>query len=453
MSILRNSLAAGLFLASALPAQYDAVSPWWQAGQGTLLPQFQDWDNSNGQLRILNVNGAVQTQNHPFFTPLGTNGRACVTCHQPNASMSVTTVMLQQRWAQTQGQDAVFAAIDGSDCPSLPQAQMSSHSLLLNRGLFRIGLSWPPVTADGTSITPEFQIDVVNDPTGCNTSSQYGINSLQPTISVYRRPRLAANMAYVSGSGGMYLLADGRATSLQAQMTEAAAIHEEDPAPLSDDQLQQIQDFEMQVFAAQNWDTVGGLLNQPGAPAALGVDNLAAGTADPVPVTVGAFDAWSNAPGLSWRQQDFWQSVARGNDIFLTRQFQVSPGTMGTCSTCHQPGTPQWMDVGTTNLPSAKNSPELPLFKITCNSDAPPHPVLGSVIYTQDPGRALISGKCADVGSILVQQFRGLIARAPYFSNGSAATLAELVDFYDQRFAIGLSDQDKQDLVNLLSVF
>jgi cytochrome c peroxidase len=126
---------------------------------------------------------------------------------------------------------------------------------------------------------------------------------------------------------------------------------------------------------------------------------------------------------------------------------------MGTCSSCHQPSPPQSIDTGTTNLPTAKNSPELPLFQITCDNGATPHPVLGSVFFTQDPGRALISGKCAEAGAILPQQFRGLAARAPYFSNGSAATLAELVDFYDRRFAIGFSDQEKQDLMNLLSVF
>jgi hypothetical protein len=352
--------------------------------------------------------------------------------------MSITTVMVQQRWEQTQGKDSVFAAVDGSNCPNLPQTQVDSHALLLTRGLFRIALPWPPKGADGTSITPEFRIDVVNDPTGCNSGSQY--------ISVYRRPRMSANLSYVSGPGGMYLMADGRASTLQAQAIEAAAIHEENPAPLTANQLEQIQDFETHVFAAQNWDIQGGLLNQPGVPRSLGVDNLAAGTAEPFPVKVGSFAAWSNAPGMAWRQQDFRGSAARGEIIFLTRQFQVSPGVMGTCATCHQPGAPQWMDIGTTNLPSAKPSPELPLFKITCNGD-------GSVIYTQDPGRALITGKCADVGAILVQQFRGLAARAPYFSNGSAATLAELVDFYDERFAIGLSDQEKQDLANLLSVF
>ena len=49
-------------------------------------------------------------------------------------------------------------------------------------------------------------------------------------------------------------------------------------------------------------------------------------------------------------------------------------------------------------------------------------------------------------------QFRGLAARAPYFSNGSAATLRELVDFYDRRFDMKLSEIEKQDLVNFLSV-
>jgi cytochrome c peroxidase len=74
------------------------------------------------------------------------------------------------------------------------------------------------------------------------------------------------------------------------------------------------------------------------------------------------------------------------------------------------------------------------------------------VIYTNDPGRALISGRCMDVGAIVMQQFRGLSARAPYFSNGSAANLRELVDFYDRRFNSQYTEQEKQDLINFLSV-
>jgi cytochrome c peroxidase len=56
------------------------------------------------------------------------------------------------------------------------------------------------------------------------------------------------------------------------------------------------------------------------------------------------------------------------------------------------------------------------------------------------------------VGAILMQQFRGLAARAPYFVNGSAGDLTELVELYDRRFKIGLTQQEKQDLVNFLSV-
>jgi cytochrome c peroxidase len=74
------------------------------------------------------------------------------------------------------------------------------------------------------------------------------------------------------------------------------------------------------------------------------------------------------------------------------------------------------------------------------------------VIYTSDPGRALISGRCVDVGSIVMQQFRGLAARAPYFSNGSMKSLRELVDFYDRRFDMKMTEQEKQDLVNFLGV-
>jgi hypothetical protein len=442
-------------LHAQLPSTYNSTDPWWQAGEGITLPTTVDWDNVTGQLRTLNAGGDVQTQGHPFFTPLGANGRACVTCHQPSNGMAIGTALLQRRWSETQGTDPVFAAVDGSNCPNLPQTQMSSHSLLLNRGLFRIGLAWPPVAADGTAITPDFQITVASDPTGCNTSPVYGLNSPQPTISVYRRPRVVANVQYLATPNGMAIMADGREGTLQSQAMDAALIHEEASAPLTDDQLAQIVQFENQIFAAQNWDTQGGTLNDPNGPASMGVNNLAAGTpgADAVPDSASDFTSWQNVAALPSHEQAFHLSVVRGANLFFTRQFQLSAGVMGTCSTCHQPGAPISIDVGTTNLPTAKNSPELPLFQITCNSDAPPHPTLGSMFFTQDPGRALITGKCADAGSILPQQFRGLAARAPYFSNGSAATLGELLDFYDQRFSIGFTDQEKQDLANLLSVF
>jgi cytochrome c peroxidase len=45
---------------------------------------------------------------------------------------------------------------------------------------------------------------------------------------------------------------------------------------------------------------------------------------------------------------------------------------------------------------------------------------------------------------------RGLAGRAPNFHNGSAATLLDVVNFYDKRFGIRFTDTQKADLVAFL---
>jgi cytochrome c peroxidase len=45
---------------------------------------------------------------------------------------------------------------------------------------------------------------------------------------------------------------------------------------------------------------------------------------------------------------------------------------------------------------------------------------------------------------------RALAARPPYFHNGMAADLEAAVDFYDTRFDIGLTADEKRDLVAFL---
>lgn len=62
----------------------------------------------------------------------------------------------------------------------------------------------------------------------------------------------------------------------------------------------------------------------------------------------------------------------------------------------------------------------------------------------------MISGQCADVAKVKGPILRGLAARAPYFHNGSATTLDDVVTFYDQRFGINFTDQEKSDLVAFL---
>jgi hypothetical protein len=490
------SVAAILIAGSVRVGAMDAAQPAWiePGARGEMLASISH-ENIYGELGVLNADGPVTMAGHPFFTALGSNGRACVSCHQPRYAMSVSAQGLQERWRVTKGKDPVFAAIDGSNCPSLPQDQETSHSLLLERGLFRVFLPWPPKDTRGNDIKPEFSIEVVRDPTGCNVNREYGLNSKHPAISVYRRPRPAANLKYVIGGGAsqfiikngmpasidpetgqptaMNLMSDARQPTLKTQAVDAGLVHLQMREPLTSAQQKQIAEFEMQLYAAQRIDRVGGPL-QDGS-IALGPENLLRGKSGVLgdnfrtPV-FGVFDQWkSGASGANDTQKAFRASVARGNDVFFTKPFWIRDAmhinTVGlgnplkrTCATCHNMQmtgmdlTAGWMDLGTTNAPWAGESPELPLFKITCDKNLPPHTFLGRVIYTQDPGRALISGKCNDVGAIVMQQFRGLAARPPYFSNGSARNFRELVDFYDRRFNIRFTEQEKQDLVNFLSV-
>jgi hypothetical protein len=492
-----RAVIATLALSVAYGAAAQTASPdsWWQPNSGQRMQASIAYADGSGAVQLLNTGGALDTENHAFFTSIGANGRACVTCHQPANGMSVSLYAIQQRWQATGGADPLFAAIDGSNCPSLPQQDVDSHSLLLKRGLFRIFRAWPPHAPDGSVITPEFTIEVLHDPTGCNLDPTYGLHSKQPRISVFRRPRPPANLKYVTSYGYVFepknglplpvdpltglrysgnLMADQRDRTLPEQALDAMANHLERATPPTAVQLQQIISFETQAYVAQIADFVGGMLNAGGAsggPAALstGAPGVLKSTKNPQWVE---FKSWEDAakdPSLTPAQREFRLSVARGAQIFRERTFLITDSaglnsmnfgnpTRDSCNFCHNMTrtgmdvAPGQVDLGTTNEPFADPAPDLPLFKLTCDPRYPAHPFLGRVIYTHDPGFALTTGKCADIGKITMQSMRGIAARAPYFSNGSAATLRDVIDYYDRRYSIGYTEQEKQDLTNLMSV-
>jgi cytochrome c peroxidase len=74
----------------------------------------------------------------------------------------------------------------------------------------------------------------------------------------------------------------------------------------------------------------------------------------------------------------------------------------------------------------------------------------GATVQVTDPGRAMITSNWTDIGKTKGPNLRGLAARAPYFHNGSAKDLATVVNFYNQRFNIGLTPQQEADLVTFL---
>ena len=119
----------------------------------------------------------------------------------------------------------------------------------------------------------------------------------------------------------------------------------------------------------------------------------------------------------------------------------------GTCTTCHDTpnagdhSVPAPLDIGIAD--ASRRTPDLPLYTLR-------NLQTGQTVQTTDPGRALLTGKWKDIGRFKGPVLRGLAARAPYFHNGFAADLAAVVDFYDTRFTLNLSDQEKSDLIAFL---
>lgn len=466
---------------------------WWSPGSGEIFPVEASYENDSGTLKVLLDSAAVDTANHPFFTAIGTNGRACVTCHQPENAMSLSVDTIQERWAVTNGSDPLFAAIDGSNCPMLPQGERTSHSLLLDHGLFRVELPWPPKPWLGKEVEPDFELAVVRDPWGCNSGPVYGPEGEHQSVSVYRRPRPVANLKYLTAVGFAYdpkqglplpsdpqsgvmlsgnIMADNRATTLQAQMQDAAFTHMEFFGALSQEKLTQIEEFELGIYAAQSVSNRGGDLSDGALGGPETLRDSQAGQLGSIGSGIWSeFESWENMDAqmlarLSAEEIEYRQSVARGARVFRERMFLITDSAginspigfgnpvLNACAFCHnmsQMGNdvaPGQVDLGTTVMPFANNAPHLPLFRVTCTED--PHPHYGETIYTYDPGFALITGRCADVGKITLQSLRGLAARAPYFSNGTASDIPAIIDYYERRYNIGYSEQERQDLINLM---
>jgi hypothetical protein len=170
------------------------------------------------------------------------------------------------------------------------------------------------------------------------------------------------------------------------------------------------------------------------------------------------FDEWKKFVGKTKPEEARKGSIYRGEEIFNTKTFTVS-GVGGlndalgvetltvTCTTCHN--TP---NVGNHSVAMALNvgvsdaalrTPDMPLYTLR-------NIATGAIVQTTDPGRALVTGKWADIGKFKGPVLRGVALRPPYFHNGIVGTLEGVVDFYDGRFGIGFTAQEKADLVAFL---
>ena len=245
----RTLLLFGIALTLSAQYQDPFKVTWLEPDGGEVLPEFDAFDSIDGTLGVLNASGSRE------------NGRPSVLYASGNQRAGLRELssadLGDERFGRRPGRPLARHRTAKTRCsrrstgrtvPDLPQDKESSHSLLLKRGLFRIPLAWPPRNADGSPKPVEFTIEVVRDPTGCNTSREYGLKSAEPTISVYRRPRMAANLKYVVSGGtpivlktgkladvdpetgkpvSMNLMTDAREASLKTQAMSAIMGHEQ----------------------------------------------------------------------------------------------------------------------------------------------------------------------------------------------------------------------------------
>ena len=443
----------------------------------TSLPNDQRFANPRGFAATFSTTGSVDLTG-PFFQSLGTNGRSCGSCHQPADGWSITPPHIQALFDATGGTDPMFRTVDGANAPnadvSTVAARRAAYTMLLTKGLIRVGIGIP---ADA-----EFTLDAADDPYHFASAAQ---------LSLFRRPLPTTNLGFLST-----VMWDGRETflgtdhcnhaneggkcfasvspfDLADQSNGATLGHAQGAQPLTAQQRADIVAFETSLYTAQIYDNVARELtaNALGGPnhifavsAYYGInDNLGdyqTGAAF-TPVIFTEFASWAGSVGGGTFAAR--ASIARGEALFNSRPITISgvsglnfnsPFTpalpalfTGTCGTCHD--TPSGgnhsivapLDIGVAD--ASRRTADMPLYTLR-------NKTTNATVRTTDPGRALITGKWADIGKFKGPILRGLAARAPYFHNGLAKDLDAVVDFYDERFGMGLSAQDHADLVAFL---
>jgi cytochrome c peroxidase len=429
-----------------------------------------DTKNPFGVLRTITLDGNPLDTTSPFFQSLGTNGRSCVSCHVPSTGWTVSPRELSHRFDKTNGLDPIFRTNDGSNAPtadiSTLDARRNAFSMLLSKGLIRIGLAMPA--------NAEFTLDRVDDPYGYASAAE---------LSLFRRPIPSTNLRFITG-----VMWDGResfaplgttpiranatpavnaaalVSDLKHQANDATLGHAQAAASLTDDQAEAIVQFELNLATAQQKRHRVGHLDDgaQGGPTFLALQSFYVTINDVLgadvnglpfdPETMTLFDAWSDSDNRHRA------AIARGQALFNGTRINITgvgglnddlgaPVILGSCTTCHDsPNVGNHsvalpIDIGLTD--EQFRTADMPLYTLR-------NLATGEIRKTTDPGRALLNGKWKDIGKFKGPVLRGLAARAPYFHNGLAADLGKVVDFYNTRFAIGFTDDEKADLVAFL---
>jgi hypothetical protein len=394
------------------------------------LPNNFPFFDSTGTAATFSTAGFVDLTNE-FHVPQGSNGRSCGSCHLPEVGWSIRPIDVELKFFLSRGTDPIFNALDANnpnpDVSSL-QAMHASYSML-RKGLFRRGGNVPA--------NAEYEIVAVDDPLGAGGSLT--------TFRAFRRPLATANF-HIAANVGWHDQDTNGSRDVHAGLLSQALGNingaQQSRLPPSGDTLESIATYELGLSFAQQSSFEAGSLTACGAKG--GPENLSA--QQPVFGRFDLFDAWKGLkPGsCGLKPVDRKRAqIASGQEIFNS----VNAKNNRSCNGCHNASNNGSNINGTLfdiHVSQAKfRQPGMPLYTVRNRTTLAER-------QTTDPGRALRSGLWIDMDKFKVPSLRGLSARAPYFHNGIATTLQDVVHHYETELNFEFSEEEEQDLIAFL---
>jgi cytochrome c peroxidase len=409
----------GLALAIAYYLRSQQATPPSSKFQGSLASN-QPMPNPGGEAATFSNKGTIHLTGE-FFKAQGKNRQSCASCHIPEEAWSITPPTLERLFNETDGTHPVFSQPDANNPEmdvSTPQARRAAYSMLLTKGVFRRGGAPRP--------NSEWELIAVDDPHGyANVNRLVHWRRSMPTINF---PLGSATVNWDAASN----VGKGQRAAL-LNLTNRLITGTMQGSTPTPETLEDIVSFEESLWTAQVTVPGVGRLDADGARGgAEGLSNLSK-----VEGRFDLFDAWTDDANPLRAQ------IARGQDVFNS----INPSHK-SCLVCHNSAnngtniSNTLFDINTASKEA--RTPDLPLYTFRNKQT-------GRTLQLTDAGLGNITGLWDDLGRFKTPTLRGLAARAPYFHNGSAATLLDAVRHYEKHFGFVFTDKERADLVAFLN--
>ena len=338
----------------------------------------------------------IVSLNNNFFTPQGTNGRDCGTCHAAEDGWSIKPSTVKLMFLLSDGLDPLFVNNLDTDTPTCDMSTTQARwncTTMLRQGLFTRKVA-PPATRD-------YDVIGANDP--------FGVGSMT-SLWFFRRPLPTANfkshtVMWDAANTVGTSLRDGLINQARGNVTGA-----QQGQPASDEVIFDIVDYEMGIGHAQTHTLGAGSLTAAGAKG--GPQNAIEQPL--VNARFDLFDAWANS------HNPFRKQIYRGQEIFNNPN--VASGR--TCRGCHNAAN-NGQNVNGALFDVGVSRPEFGPGKAVYTFQDRAHGRDGA---EHRPGPRYPQRRVRGPQQVQDAEHRGLASRAPYFHNGIAADLQAVID-------------------------